>query len=424
MGDCNQGPLALLRQGEHAVIRRPILIVFVSLLVATLACSLNTASDNEDSPNIEAIQTEPLVLLLAPINGSIYAEGAQIELHAVALDSGDGVARIEFRVDDTPVGEVEASQSTGDESLDAVVSWVATGQTGHLITVEAFRADGSSLGFRDTGIKVVSLSAVQLPTGSSETNASPSPAATGSPELSETSEPQQNTVITPTADQATATPQPTSGNASSGGQPTALVNAATLNVRQGPGTNYPTVGTLSQGDRVEIVGRNTDSTWWAINFSSGTAWIFAALTTAQGNLSQIPLVAPPPAPVSTSAPAATSAPQGAADLVIDNVRLDPATPTAGETFTVYAVVRNAGQSPSPEADAMLTFQPGDERSPADPRIPALQPGASKEVFFRVTLREGGTGLTGVIEVDIYNAVNEGQAGEGNNTKSVTYNVNS
>jgi hypothetical protein len=409
-----------LLEGELAVIRhrRQILIVLLSLVFASLACSLNTSSD-DNTPNVQAIQTDPLVLLLAPINGSIYAEGAQIELHAIAQDSEAGVARIEFRVDETPVGDVKSTQTPGQESLDAVVSWIATGQTGHLITVEAFRADGSSLGFKDTGIKVVSYSTEQLPTSSTDTSGSPSPAATGSPQ---TAVPEQNTVMTPPAP-VTSTPQPTTGDVSSSGKPTARVDAATLNVRQGPGTNYPTVGTLSQGDRVEIVGRNAESTWWAINFSSGTAWIFAALATAQGNLSQIPLVAPPPAPVSTAVPAATTAPQGAADLVIDNIRLDPATPKAGEVFTVYAVVRNAGQSPSLEADAMLTFQPGDEQSPADPRIPALQPGASKEVFFRVTLKEGGTGLTGVVAVDVYNTVNEGSSGEGNNTKTVTYNVN-
>lgn len=395
---------------------RQMLIVLLLLAVATLACSLTTTS--EDEPDVEAIQTEPLVLLLAPINGSTYAEGAQIELHAIAQDSV-GVARIEFRVDEAPVGEVKAEQASGQESLEGVVSWIATGQTGHLITVEAFRADGASLGFRDSGIKVVSQSAVQVPIGSTEISASPSPAVTGSPALVQTAAANPTQALA----QVTATTPPATENVPSSGKPTAQVNAETLNVRQGPGTNYPTVGTLSQGDRVEIVGRNADSTWWAINFSSGTAWIFAALVTPQGNLSQVPLVAAPPAPESTAASTQTSSPQGAADLVIDSVRLDPATPKVGEAFTVYATVRNAGQGASAEADAMLTFQPGDERSPADPRIPALQPGASKEIFFRVTLEESGTGLTGVVEVDVYNTVNEGQAGEANNSKSVTYNVN-
>jgi subtilase family serine protease len=119
----------------------------------------------------------------------------------------------------------------------------------------------------------------------------------------------------------------------------------------------------------------------------------------------------------------TPAPQNPPDLVIISVRLDPPTPQANITFTVYATVRNAGGTASPQADAMLTFQPGDERSPADPRIPALLAGQSAEVLFRVTLKGSGTGLTGTIDVDVYNAVNEGGAGEANNRATVTYNVN-
>jgi uncharacterized protein YraI len=64
-------------------------------------------------------------------------------------------------------------------------------------------------------------------------------------------------------------------------------------VRQGPGTNYPTVGSLAQGDTAPIVGRNADSSWLAISFSGGTAWVFAGLITVEGDVSQLPLVAPP-----------------------------------------------------------------------------------------------------------------------------------
>jgi hypothetical protein len=200
-------------------------------------------------------------------------------------------------------------------------------------------------------------------------------------------------------------------------------NVPNLNVRQGPGTSYPAVGTLQQGGTVPVVGRNSDSTWWAVTFSGGTAWVFAGLTTVDGNTSGLPLVAapgppPPPEPSNT-----TSATQGPADLVIDAVRLDPATPQANVVFSVYATVRNTGGTASPEADALLTFQPGDERSPADPRIPALAPGETKEIVFRVTLKQAGTGLSGVVEVDVYNAVSEGSAGEINNRKTVTYDVN-
>ena len=75
--------------------------------------------------------------------------------------------------------------------------------------------------------------------------------------------------------------------------PLARVNSDNLYVRQGPGTNYPQVGALAQGDRVPIVGHNADFTWWAVSYGSGTGWVFASLVIVEGDTSQVPLVAAP-----------------------------------------------------------------------------------------------------------------------------------
>jgi len=393
--------------------------VLMLLIVSSLSCSMSTTPE-QDSDMQGSVRNNSLVVLLAPINNSTYAEGVQVDFHAIAQDTESGVARIEFRVDDAPVGEVVSKQAGGESTLDAVISWVATGTTGHLVTAEAFRSDGSSLGLSDAAIKVVEKPLAQLPLGNAQTAMPPSAAQSTSPGATDTDESTAIPSLTP-GSMPPASPSPSSSTSS--GQPAAVVNVATVNVRQGPSTAYAVVGVLRQGDRVNIVGRNADSTWWAVSYSSGTAWVYAALTTTQGNVSGVPLVAAPPPPA-TATPTAQPTVAGNADLVIDSVRLDPATPQANITFTVYAVVRNAGTVPSPEADAMLTFQPGDERSPADPHIPALQPGQSKEIFFRVTLKGSGTNLSGSVEVDVYNTVNEGTAGgEANNVKTVIYNVN-
>jgi uncharacterized protein YraI len=66
-----------------------------------------------------------------------------------------------------------------------------------------------------------------------------------------------------------------------------------LNVRQGPGTNYPAVNTLSQGDQVTVIGRNADSTWLAISFGGGAAWVIAESVSFEGDISQLPLVDAP-----------------------------------------------------------------------------------------------------------------------------------
>ncbi len=385
----------------------------------------SSPAEYDDFHVVSGPVTQPLVLLLSPATNvyqadiQSYAEGTQIDLAAVA-QSEMGVARIEFRVDDMTVGQITSNSENGEPVLNGIVAWVATGKTGHLITAEAFRADGMSLGSSDVAIKVVDRP-VALPSGSA-INVDTLPVNAVPPTFTPSGGPVDvsatlTSQLTPTQ---AALPSPTTFTNPSGG-PTALVNVATLNIRQGPGINYPAVGSFTQGQQVEIVGRNSESTWWAIPYRDGTAWIFGGLVVIQGDASQVPLVAAPPPPViPTGAPSLT--PAGPADLVIDSIRLDPATPQANVLFYVYAVVRNAGGTASPEADAMLTFQPGDEHSPADPRIPSLPPGGTKEIFFRVTLKGSGTGLTGVVDIDLYNAVAEGN-GEANNRGSITYNVN-
>jgi hypothetical protein len=241
-----------------------IVLVVLCLTCITLACNLG------DSPGDSAVDPQaPLVLLLAPVNGSVIAEGATIALHAIAQDMLAGVARIEFRANEFPVGEVLSDSPGGQPSLDAIVQWTATGTTGHLITVEAFRADGASLGFRDVVVRVVDQPRGQV----AESDGTSPTAPTAAPAPTEPASP-------PTLE------IPLTGV-------TAQINTPELNVRQGPGTNYPTVGTLRQGEQVQIVGRNTDSTWWAIAYSSGIAWVFAELTIPDGDVSQVPLVAAP-----------------------------------------------------------------------------------------------------------------------------------
>lgn len=236
--------------------------LLVVLMSAGLACSLGNPADVTSEQLLES----PLVVILAPLNGSVIAEGVEVPLCAIAQDVGPGVTRLEFRVDDVPVGEVLAEQLDGQSSLVGQVDWTAAGTTGHLVTVEAFRADGSSLGISDVTVRVIEKPVAQLPQvgqTAGDTGATPIPTLTPAPTLA----------ILPGV--------------------AAHVTSADLNVRQGPGTSYPVVGSLRQGDVVEIVGRNAASDWWAITYSSGTAWVFASLLQPEGDVSHVPLVAAP-----------------------------------------------------------------------------------------------------------------------------------
>jgi len=95
-------------------------------------------------------------------------------------------------------------------------------------------------------------------------------------------------------------------------QPIATVIALSLNMRSGPGTAYPVIGGLAQGQSCPIVGRNFPSSWWQLHCANGlVGWVDAAYTTETGSLANTPAVtapAPPPPPP-TAVPQPTPVPQ-------------------------------------------------------------------------------------------------------------------
>ncbi len=101
--------------------------------------------------------------------------------------------------------------------------------------------------------------------------------------------------------QSAARPRAGSGNAE--------VIADTANVRAGPGTNYAVVTSLRKGDRVQAVGRTSDSKWVKLDLSGAPqAWVASQLLSVDGGLSKLVVAVAPaaPAPAATPKPAAPS----------------------------------------------------------------------------------------------------------------------
>lgn len=112
-----------------------------------------------------------------------------------------------------------------------------------------------------------------------------------------------DTSIAPTqAEDETASPVPPTDEAV---QPPIANRDA--NLRSGPGTNYPVVGTVDAGAELTLVGRNTAGDWLQL---AGGAWIAAFLV--DGAPPDLATVAAPPTttplPVPTAMPAPTSTP--------------------------------------------------------------------------------------------------------------------
>ena len=81
------------------------------------------------------------------------------------------------------------------------------------------------------------------------------------------------------------------------GAPTATT-IEPVNVRTGPGTQYPTHGTAPVGSMFEIIGISQDGEWWVVklptDFSiTGDGWIAARYTETSGDTSNLPVVEAP-----------------------------------------------------------------------------------------------------------------------------------
>ncbi len=102
---------------------------------------------------------------------------------------------------------------------------------------------------------------------------------------------------------APATNAPT-GTETNSGEVDGVINANLVNLRGGPGTNYPTVGQIGNGTKVKITGRNQEANWLRICCPKGAAavtWIsaqFMDISMPSGaTVAGVPLAPIPPTPV-------------------------------------------------------------------------------------------------------------------------------
>lgn len=118
-----------------------------------------------------------------------------------------------------------------------------------------------------------------------------------------------------------------------------------LNLRSGPGINFPVIGFARFGDEGEIVGRSADGRWWAAAVASapgGVAWASAdfVVATDAGNVPVIEvappvIVAPTAAPTPTPPPPPTATPAPVLSFGADSTALNQ-----GECTTLRWSVEN------------------------------------------------------------------------------------
>jgi len=117
-----------------------------------------------------------------------------------------------------------------------------------------------------------------------------------------------------------------------------------INVRSGPGTDYPRVGVLLNRQRVPALGKTAAGNWVQILYlgvEEGVAWVYAPLVRIEGG--DLPIVEPPPTPTPRVTP--TIDPTLAAQFVLQAAptRLPTYTPPAPLVIPTFSVEnRNLG----------------------------------------------------------------------------------
>jgi micrococcal nuclease len=145
------------------------------------------------------------------------------------------------------------------------------------------------------------------------------------PALQQTVEVTLTTEPTPSgiADQAGA--EPPGRNSASLSLPLVTTAENNVNIRSGPGPDYPIIGTLVAGQSLEIVGRTADSSWWQVAAPDDLGWVAAQVTTASDAGDSLPVVegaAPPAAPPPLEAAAVTAWQEALVTHVVDGDTID------------------------------------------------------------------------------------------------------
>ncbi len=133
--------------------------------------------------------------------------------------------------------------------------------------------------------------------------ANPAPAATATPLITRTSTPTPASTRAVRSVPPSSTPTPTFTPAPTWTPtPTATPSVASarvlpgpasgLNVRAGPGTDYPVLTQVRAGDRLTVLGRTEDASWLYVDTGAVRGWVAAPFVTVHGDILGVPVVSP------------------------------------------------------------------------------------------------------------------------------------
>lgn len=310
------------------------LLTAMLALFALSACNLISQQRLDEVNNVTATANAlivPTIVINSPPNGTEIIVNTQVIVSVSASDA-IGLTRIVLSANNQQVDSVTSQSPNGDTQINALLDFTPS-QTGSLtVQATAFRGSVSSLP------AVITL------------------------------------FVRENQQQVTATlpPQP--------GVPTINPNDPTcralvtvgLNVRSGPGTEFPVLTVLAAGSMTPIIGRVPANDWWQIRAGAIVGWVSAQFTNVYGNCTGIPIVPSPPTPTSsvptlTPLPTDTLAPLVPTptamppDLVVTNISGAAALSLSGGssvTSSYSATITNIGGSPTGMFNNVIHISPG------------------------------------------------------------------
>ncbi len=244
----------------------------------------------------------PTVIISAPVTGSQFELGQSTTVKASATDVS-GVVRLELWVAGQKVDQALSPNINGEVPFTAQLTWTPPAEGSYSLEVRAFNQEG--LQSSPTIVSILVEDAAQTDIEPTVTDALPAD--------------------TLPADSVFSTGTPAAGT------PFATTTDI-LNVRTGPGTNYTRIDVLPENSIVQITGKNSDNTWWMIDYPAGPdgrGWISVDYASGQNIDTVVAIETPTLAPTATPTPSETPS------------------PTASATFAPVTATPTATVTPSP-----------------------------------------------------------------------------
>ncbi len=89
----------------------------------------------------------------------------------------------------------------------------------------------------------------------------------------------------------------------------AYINEGMLNIRSGPGVEFPAIATIGYNSYVQVLGRDARTSWVKVLTQTGhEGWLNSIYTTMSVKLENLPIVSAAPSPTKTAQPAPTVQP--------------------------------------------------------------------------------------------------------------------